>query len=115
MRLIVCAVAARGLLWASLLCAGQSSLQVFNGAVAALLSGDYAVAERGFVKVLEAMPDHIDSMQNLGVVYARTNRLDQAIALYRRALKLNPRNGSVLLNLGLACIKQGFYAEALPV
>ena len=109
MRLLACLVAVAGLV------AGQSLLEVFHEAVSALSSGDYAAAERGFQKVLDASPDHVDSLQNLGVVYARTNRLDKAIPLYRRALELSPRNGSVLLNLGLAYMKQGAFSEALPV
>lgn len=110
MRLLACMVAA-----ASLVCAGQSLQQIFDDAVSALSQGDYPAAERGFQKVLETAPDHVDSLQNLGVVYARTNRVEQAITVYRRALDLKPANARVLTNLGLAYMKQKSFGPALPV
>jgi tetratricopeptide (TPR) repeat protein len=95
--------------------AAQSPVGEFDGAVAALSRGDYAAAEAGFQKVLGASPNDLAALQNLGLVYARTARLEKALATYRRALELSPGNSSVLLNLGLAYLKQKSYAEALAV
>ncbi|HMC58712.1 MAG TPA: tetratricopeptide repeat protein, partial [Candidatus Solibacter sp.] len=47
--------------------------------------------------------------------YSRTSRFDQAIAVYNRALRLSPGDKVLLINLGLAFVKQDSYAEALPV
>src|SRR5262249_36622536 len=44
-----------------------------------------------------------------------TNRADEAIALYRRALAIVPDDKGLLLNLGLAYLKQDSHAEALPL
>src|SRR2546422_6977029 len=44
---------------------------------------------------------------NLGAAFARTARYEDAIAQYRHALKLQPGNASVELNLGLAYYKTG--------
>src|ERR1035437_861594 len=72
------------------LCAAESAKEVFDGAARALAAGDYATAERGFQSVLRAEPRNIPALSNLGVIYSHTNRADQAIAVYRRALQLSP-------------------------
>jgi tetratricopeptide (TPR) repeat protein len=97
------------------LCTAQSVTQLFDAAAAALTKGDYAAAERGFLQVLSFSPNHVDTLKNLGVVYARTGRLDQAIAAYQRAGELRPNDPSVLLNLGLAYLRQQSCAEPLMV
>jgi len=100
---------------AAFLSADDPLAQVFDRAVASLSAGDYPAAEAGFQQVLKASPNHIGALGNLGVIFARTDRLDQAIALYRRALKLSPADHGLLLNLGLAYVKEESFAEALPV
>ena len=64
----------------------EPQTQTFEQAVKALSSGDYGAAEEGFQKVLATSPEHLGALQNLGLVYSRTERLDQAIAVYRRGL-----------------------------
>ena len=95
--------------------ADPSQVDVFDRAVAALSSGDYRAAERGFLEVLQVSPGSVAALQNLGLVYARTERLNQAIATYRRVLDLSPGNQSTLLNLGLAYMKQKSFGEAMSV
>src|SRR5207244_3707436 len=53
-------------------------------------------------------------MSNLGVVYSRTLRYARAIEIYKRALRLSPREQGVLLNLGLVYLKQDDYGRAKP-
>jgi tetratricopeptide (TPR) repeat protein len=48
------------------------------------------------------------------VVYSCTGRFDKAIAVDKRALRLSPGDKGLLLNLGLAYMKQDSYADALP-
>jgi tetratricopeptide (TPR) repeat protein len=99
----------------ALLPAADVLLPVFQKAVAALSSGDYAAAEAGFQQVLKAAPNHVGALGNLGVVYSRTSRPDKAIATYRRALHLVPQDHGLMLNLGLIYVKQESYADALPL
>src|SRR5438034_10077140 len=84
----------------------SSKEKIFESASAALRKGDYAAAEVGFRKVLQAEPRNIGAMSNLGVVYSRTLRYARAIEIYKRALRLSPREQGVLLNLGLVYLKQ---------
>jgi tetratricopeptide (TPR) repeat protein len=89
--------------------------QVFERGVAELNAGDYAAAETDFEQVLRAFPNHVGTLQDLGLVYSRTNRLDQAVAMFRRALELRPDDPSLLLNLGVAYIRRESFGDALPV
>jgi tetratricopeptide (TPR) repeat protein len=95
--------------------AAQSTADIFNRAAAALASGDYSAAESGFLEVLKTSPNHVATLENLGLVYSRTKELDKAIAMYHRALEIDPDNQGVQLNLGLAYMKKASYAEALPI
>ena len=97
------------------LCFGQSQIQIFNEAAAALTKGNYAAAERGFLEILKASPDHVDSLLNLGVVYARTGRLENAVTVYLRVEELRPGSPQVLQNLTMAYLRQQAYAKALAV
>jgi Flp pilus assembly protein TadD len=97
----------------ALLCYGQSQVQLFSEAATALTKGDYAAAERGFVAVLAVSPDHVDSLLNLGIVYARTGRLDQAVTVYLRAQQLQPDNPRVLQNMAVAYLRQEAFGKAL--
>jgi len=87
---------------------------IFEHAVQALAAGDYPAAERGFLEVLRVQPNHVGAIGNLGIVYARMNRNDQAITEYQRALRLSPNDESILLNLGLVYLKEERHEYALP-
>ena len=88
---------------------------VFDRAVQSLVAGDYPAAERGFQAVLKEQPRHVGALGNLGIIYSRTGRAGQAIAVYRRALQISPDDQAILLNLGLAWLKQEAHQRALPL
>lgn len=100
------------LLWVALLAPPQ---QAFQQAAAALQRGDLPAAEKGFLEVLKAEPENLGALGNLGVVYSRQERIDDAISIYRRALKLAPNEPGLWLNLGLAYLKVDDYGSALPL
>jgi tetratricopeptide (TPR) repeat protein len=105
-----------GLVLAAGLCgAAQSPTERFDQAVSALSAGNYAAAESGFLDVLRVAPDHLATLQNLGVVYARTGRADRAIAMYRRGLELSPHDRGMQLNLGLTYMRINSYTDAMRV
>lgn len=116
-RLISSAIVSGALLVAPSAVLSQSdrSLEtVFNEAAAAMQTGDYPVAERGFNKVLQADPNNFPALGNLGVLYSRTHRFAKAIEVDDRALEIDPKDSAILLNLGLAYLKQEDYARARP-
>jgi tetratricopeptide (TPR) repeat protein len=102
-------------LCAFLLCAAEPAKEVFDRAVRDLAAADYPGAERGFQAVLREEPRNVAALGNLGVIYSRTSRSDQAIAVYRRALQLSPDDQALLLNLGLVYLKQEDHTRALPL
>jgi len=53
-------------------------------------------------------------MAKLGVVRMRAGRGEEAIALFRRAIEREPKNGEALLYLAGALASGGRPAEALP-
>jgi Tfp pilus assembly protein PilF len=95
--------------------AAEPAKVIFDRAAQALAAEDYQSAERGFQEVLRQEPRNIAALSNLGVVYSRTNRADEAISVYRRALQLSPDDKAILLNLGLVYLRQEDHARALPL
>jgi tetratricopeptide (TPR) repeat protein len=100
---------------AFLLPAAEPAKEVFDRAARDLAAGDYQAAERGFQTVLREEPRNVPALGNLGVIYSRTNRTDQAIAVYRRALQVSPDEKAILLNLGLAYLRKEDHVKALPL
>ena len=64
-----------------MLCAAQSPKEIFDEAVKALAAGDSVTAERGFQAVLRQEPRNVAALSNLGVIYSRTSRADEAITV----------------------------------
>jgi tetratricopeptide (TPR) repeat protein len=58
--------------------------------------GDAATAIDAWRRVLELEPGRVDAMINLGSAYCRTKRLDDALALHRRAVGNAPGNTAAL-------------------
>lgn len=109
-RAIACFV-----VWSGIAFAADSPAELFDRAVQAINAGDYPAAETTLNQLLLASPNHLGALQNLGLVYSRTGRLDSAIGTYRRALELSPKHRGLLMNLGVALMKRESYAEAAPV
>ena len=63
--------------------------------------GNLAEAERLYLQVLAAKPDHFDGLQMLGILRYQQRRLLDALALIGAALKENPKAPPALLNYGL--------------
>ncbi len=63
-------------------------------------------------RTVAAHPDEPDFHVHLGLAYAASDRFDDAIACYRRALALAPEHTGALNNLGLALQEQNRREEA---
>ncbi|HKE26020.1 MAG TPA: tetratricopeptide repeat protein [Bryobacteraceae bacterium] len=95
--------------------AAQTTKEIFDRAVQALAAEDYQTAERDFQTVLRQEPRNVGALGNLGVIYSRTGRADQAITMYQRALQSSPDDEALLLNLGLVYLRQENHARAMPL
>ncbi len=69
--------------------------------------GDRAGAEREFLRALDLAPDFGGTMANLGSHYGRTGRLEEAVDILSRAVRIEPRNLEARVNLGAALGKLG--------
>jgi tetratricopeptide (TPR) repeat protein len=64
--------------------------------------GDYAGAVENYLKLVVAGVDNPVLHYNLGNSYFKTGQLGLAIAMYNRALRLDPRNDDIKANLTFA-------------
>src|SRR3990172_6677935 len=88
-----------------------------------LLKKHYVESERLFREVLAKDPNHVEALNNLGVVqleYARD--LEAAERLFRKVIQLDPVHVKALLNIGNICSSLGrvedakaFYVKALSM
>ena len=71
-------------------------------------SGQFAEAEKELRGLLARDPNDANALNSLGYMFAeRGERLDEAVGLLQRALKVDPGNPSYLDSLGWALFKQG--------
>jgi Flp pilus assembly protein TadD len=77
-------------------------------------TGDFVGAAGYYEKVLAQKPDDADLRADLGSAYAQRNPpdLDRALAEYRRALSIDPRNEQALARLADVSIRKGDKAAA---
>ncbi len=77
-------------------------------------TGDFVGAAGYYEKVLAQKPDDADLRADLGSTYAQRNPpdLDRALAEYRRALSIDPRNEQALARLADVSIRKGDKATA---
>jgi tetratricopeptide (TPR) repeat protein len=80
------------------------------GAVCGML-GDYAAAESGLRQALRLQPSP-ETHYYLGNTLMAQNRLDEAVAAFQAALRLQPQLAEAHCNLGDALQNQGRYHEA---
>jgi Flp pilus assembly protein TadD len=69
---------------------------------------DFAKAEETFRQVLSKEPDNAGALNYLGYMLAeRGERLDESVGYLKKALEIEPGNGSFLDSLGWAYFKEG--------
>ena len=76
----------------------------------ALLSRNFAQAERLFLRALETEPEYRNALGNLGLLYELTGRRREALQLYQAAIRSNPRNFRFRNNLA-ALLAEGASSE----
>src|SRR3954453_4384498 len=85
-----------------------------QAALALQQQGKIAEAEAAWRLYLKSHPSDSDPYAQLGLLEARQEHYEQAEALYRKALAINPHVPGLRLNLGLALFKSGDLKAALP-
>lgn len=77
---------------------------VVEKAIAAAQLGAFSEAEAALNEVLVRFPDHIEALHQKGMLLARTHRVEQGIALLKRATAAKPREALYWNNLAAACL-----------
>lgn len=75
-------------------------------------AGQLALAEERYAQVLKMQPLHLGALNSIAVIYAQTERPDQAIQSFKRALELDPKAAHVHNNFGYMLLRNGQLAEA---
>lgn len=82
-------------------------------ATAQQMAGDVKAAEDTLRQILRESPDNPIALNNLGYfLLERNEKINEAVELIKRAVKIDPTNPSFLDSLGWAFFKLGNYAEA---
>lgn len=81
-------------------------------AEAAITAADWKAAEAKLDPFLATHPNDARALFDAGYVADVQNRLDEAAALYRRAVDANPKSFEASLSLGLLLARQGKSADA---
>lgn len=88
--------------------------ELFERGQQSLAAGKYEDAQRDFGQLIKMGVRSGSVYTNLGVVYMRTGKLDNAIQAFKKAKELAPGMTGIDLNLGLAYYKQREFKEAVP-
>jgi tetratricopeptide (TPR) repeat protein len=86
---------------------------LFERAVALQDAGQLDAAAETYRAFLEQHPRNVEAWSNLGVVYSRLGRFNEAIAAYQQALSFSHLNTPVRMNLALAYYKSGRHRQAI--
>ena len=78
------------------------------------MTGDRAEARAALTEALSLDPGTAKAHNTLGVMSAQEGRLEEAIAHWRTASDLNPKDYQTLFNLGSTLDRLGRTAEAEP-
>ncbi len=84
------------------------------GAEAAIVKADWKAAETSLEAWLAAHPTDARALFDAGYVADAQNRLDDAAALYRRAVEANPQSFEAHVELGLLLARQNKASDARP-
>jgi TolB-like protein/Tfp pilus assembly protein PilF len=76
------------------------------------LRWDFAAADRSMKRALELAPGSVDVLAAAAGLASTFGRLDEAIALQRRANEVDPLSGTGIYNLGFRYLAAGRFVEA---
>jgi Flp pilus assembly protein TadD len=84
----------------------------FSKARAAEARADWAEAEQEYRKAIELAPTWAEAIVNLGVVYNRQGKTEEAVRAFTRAADLNPQLFGAHLNLAITYFRAKRFSEA---
>jgi len=79
-----------------------AAMRAYDAAIDAERVRDVARAEALYKEAVQRDPAYCDAMDNLGLLFRRQGKVDQAIEWYRKSLAIQPRNSLARTNLATA-------------
>lgn len=74
--------------------------------------GRLDLSEQYLLRALDSKPDYASALENLGIVYAMSGRLEQSLATLKKADEADPGNPRILTNIGNTLMNMGRTKEA---
>ncbi len=87
--------------------------RAYAAAASAMLAGEIGRAKILYTRCLAADPLHIQALHDLGVVAARENQHDAAVARFERVIALEPDHADAWLNMALSLCDSERHPEAV--
>ena len=82
-------------------------LDYLNEALALERQGDYEAALTSYRLALRDHPTDLRVLQNMAIAYTKTNRIDEAIRFYRKALEVDGALAGAHYGIAFLLIKRG--------
>jgi len=79
----------------------------YNEALSAMNSGQLREAQRIFLGILARKPDHVESLNNMGVISASLGNKREAITYFKRVLEYRANYPKAYNNIGLILMSDG--------
>jgi predicted Zn-dependent protease len=76
--------------------------------------GDHQGAIGALLRAVEYDPEYMEALNNLGCRYMETQEPAQAAKYFQQALKLDPSQVSIYVNVAVALLNTGKYRDAIP-
>ena len=91
----------------------MSANEIFNQGIIEINCGNSKKALTLFNKVLELVPNHVDSLIKKGNILGKFGKYVDAISIYDKVIELEPQNALALINKGLALHYLAVYDKAV--
>lgn len=93
----------------------KKAAAAYSKAMESLTAGKVESAISGLQEAISIYPEYVKAYSDLGVVYMKLDRLDEAASAFRKATEISKRFLYPRMNLGLVLNKQAKFKEALEV
>lgn len=91
----------------------EKAFEINEKGLASMEIGDFEAAEIFFKEADEMIPIYSDAKNNLGVLYFRTERIEEAEELWEKVVEQDPEYAIAWYNLGLTAINFGEKDKAI--
>ena len=90
----------------------ERALAEFQQALGLMSTGDFPQAQAGLTRLAAEYPHYAGPHANLGIIYMRLERFDEAEKAFEEAVRRNPSSAAAHNQLGILYRKKGRFDEA---